>query len=109
MDDKKIKDILTYISGMKYAEQIRMMFLCSLNGMRSINFAYLQVKDVLPTISNQRCDLPGLRQEQRQKQMFLLYEQPDEEGILRIFEVFATKVERQTDTGDLFVYEPKAQ
>ena len=46
VDDKKIKDILTYISGMKHAEQIRMMFLCSLNGMRSINFAYLQVKDV---------------------------------------------------------------
>lgn len=40
VDDKKIKDILTYISGMKHAEQIRMMFLCSLNGMRSINFAY---------------------------------------------------------------------
>ena len=31
---------------MKHAEQIRMMFLCSLNGMRSINFCYLQVKDV---------------------------------------------------------------
>ena len=46
VDDKKIKDILTYISGMKHADQIRMMFLCSLNGMRSINFAYLQVKDV---------------------------------------------------------------
>ena len=30
---------------MKHAEQIRMMFLCSLNGQRSINFAYLQVKD----------------------------------------------------------------
>lgn len=45
VDDKKIKDILTYISGMKHAEQIRMMFLCSHNGMRSINFAYLQVKD----------------------------------------------------------------
>ena len=30
---------------MKHAEQIRMMFLCSLNGLRSINFAYLQVKD----------------------------------------------------------------
>ena len=27
VDDKKIKDILTYISGMKHAEQIRMMFL----------------------------------------------------------------------------------
>ena len=46
VDDKKIKDILTYISGMRHAEQIRMMFLCSLNGMRSINFAYLQVGDV---------------------------------------------------------------
>ena len=30
---------------MKHAAQIRMMFLCSLNGMRSINFAMLQVKD----------------------------------------------------------------
>ena len=46
IDDKKVKDILTYISGMRHAEQIRMMFLCSLNGMRSINFCYLQVKDV---------------------------------------------------------------
>ena len=46
IDDKKIKDILTYIQGMRHAEQIRMMFLCSLNGMRSINFAYLQVGDV---------------------------------------------------------------
>ena len=45
IDDKKIKDILTYISAMKHAAQIRMMFLCSLNGMRSINFAMLQVKD----------------------------------------------------------------
>ncbi|MBP5343792.1 MAG: site-specific integrase [Alphaproteobacteria bacterium] len=46
IDDKKIKDILTYIQGMRHAEMIRMMFLCSLNGMRSINFAYLQVADV---------------------------------------------------------------
>ncbi len=38
--------ILIYISGMKHAEQIRMMFLCSHNGMRSINFCYLQVKDI---------------------------------------------------------------
>ena len=45
VDDKKIKDILTYIRSMKHSEQIRMMFLCSLNRMRSINFAYLQVKD----------------------------------------------------------------
>ena len=46
IDDKKIKDILTYIQGIRHAERIRMMFLCSLNGMRSINFAYLQVGDV---------------------------------------------------------------
>ena len=46
IDDKKVKDILTYIAGMRHSEQIRMMFLCSLNGMRSINFCYLQVKDV---------------------------------------------------------------
>ena len=46
IDDKKLKDILTYIAGMRHAEQILMMFLCSLNGMRSINFCYLQVKDV---------------------------------------------------------------
>ncbi len=45
VDDKKIKDILAYVKSMKHAEQIRMMFLCSLNGLRSINFAYLQVKD----------------------------------------------------------------
>lgn len=45
VDDKKIKDILIYIKSMKHSEQIRMMFLCSLNGLRSINFAYLQVKD----------------------------------------------------------------
>lgn len=45
VDDKKIKDILAYIKSMKHAEQIRMMFLCSLNGLRSINFTYLQVKD----------------------------------------------------------------
>ncbi len=45
VDDKKIKDILTYIRSMKHSEQIRMMFLFSLNGLRSINFAYLQVKD----------------------------------------------------------------
>ena len=46
IDDKKIKDILTYIQGIRHAEQIRMMFFCSLNGMRSVNFAYLQVSDV---------------------------------------------------------------
>lgn len=41
--------------------------------------------------------------------MLLLYEQPDEEGILRIFEVFTAEMERQTDTGNLSVYEPKVQ
>ncbi len=46
VDDKKIKDILIYISGMKNAKQIRMMFLCSHNGLRSINFTYLQAKDI---------------------------------------------------------------
>ena len=45
IDDKKIKDIMTYIKSMKHSEQIRMMFLSSLNGLRSINFAYLQVKE----------------------------------------------------------------
>ena len=45
VDDKKIKDIMLYIKSMKHAEQIRMMFMCSLNGLRSINFAYLQIKD----------------------------------------------------------------
>ena len=34
VDDKKMRDILTYISGMKHAKKIRMMFLCSHNGMR---------------------------------------------------------------------------
>ena len=44
--DKKLKDILTYILGMRHGKQIRMMFLCSFNGMRSINFRNLQVQDV---------------------------------------------------------------
>lgn len=46
VSDNQIKDILTYINGLKHNKQIKMMFFCSLNGMRSINFAYLQVKDV---------------------------------------------------------------
>lgn len=46
VDENKIKDILTYIQGVKHPEQTRMMFLCSFNGMRCINFVYLQVKDV---------------------------------------------------------------
>lgn len=46
VSDNQIKDILTYIKGLRHSEMIRMMFFCSLNGMRSINFRYLQVKDV---------------------------------------------------------------
>lgn len=49
VDESKIKDILTYIQGVKHPEQTRMMFLCSFNGMRCINFVYLQVKDVYTT------------------------------------------------------------
>lgn len=44
--DTKIKDILTYIKGIRHSEMIRMMFFCSLNGLRSINFRSLQIKDV---------------------------------------------------------------
>lgn len=46
LDDRKIKDIFIFIKGMRHSEQIRMMFFCSLNGMRSINFRLLQIKDV---------------------------------------------------------------
>ena len=45
VDDKKLKDIFVYISGLKNSEQIRMMFLFSLNGFRSINFRLLQARD----------------------------------------------------------------
>ena len=41
VDDKKIKDILTYINGIRHSEQIRMMFLCSVDGLVTIYFAYL--------------------------------------------------------------------
>lgn len=44
--DSKLKDILAYIKGINHSEQIRMMFFCSLNGLRCINFRCLQVKDV---------------------------------------------------------------
>ena len=44
--DAKLKDIMTYIKGLNHSEMIRMMFFCSMNGMRSINFRCLQVKDV---------------------------------------------------------------
>ena len=44
--DSQLKDILAYIRGINHSEQIRMMFFCSLNGLRCINFRCLQVKDV---------------------------------------------------------------
>lgn len=44
--DAKLKDILSYIKGINHSEMIRMMFFCSLNGLRCINFRCLQVKDV---------------------------------------------------------------
>ena len=46
VSNNQIKDILSYIKGMRHSEMIRMMFFCSMNGMRSINFAYLQIKDI---------------------------------------------------------------
>ena len=46
ISDSQIKDILTYIKGLNHGDMLRMMFFCSINGMRSINFAYLQLKDI---------------------------------------------------------------
>lgn len=46
VSEEKIKDILSYIKGMKHSEMLRLLFIASLNGLRSINFRYLQVKDV---------------------------------------------------------------
>ena len=43
VDDKKIKDILNFIKSMKHAEQIRMMFLCSLNGMLPLKNAVILI------------------------------------------------------------------
>ena len=45
-NDKTLLKILTYISKQRQSHQIRMMFFCYLNGMRSINFTCLQIKDV---------------------------------------------------------------
>ena len=48
VDDKKIKAIFKYIDTLNNAKQIKQMFRFNyLCGMRCINFAYLQVKDVL--------------------------------------------------------------
>ena len=46
VSDAKLKKIMTYINGMNHSEMIRMMFFCSMNGMRCINFRCLQIKDV---------------------------------------------------------------
>lgn len=48
LSETQIKAILTYINGLKHHHMIRMLFMCSIGaGMRSINFCYLQLKDVL--------------------------------------------------------------
>ena len=54
VNNQKLKRILTYISHQRHPQQLRMMFLCSWHGMRSINFAYLQVKDVYTTAGTVR-------------------------------------------------------
>ena len=110
VDDKKIKDILTYISGMKYAEQIRMMFLCSLNGMRSINFAYLQVKDVFTDnlkIKDVIC-LDYDKNKGKNKCSYYMNSQMKKE-FCEYLKYLQTKVERQTDTGDLLFTSQKLQ
>lgn len=45
VENDKIKAILKYIKGMKHSEMIRMMFFCSMNGLRCVNFRCLQVRD----------------------------------------------------------------
>lgn len=47
IDDKKVKAIFRYIDTLNNSKQIRMMFMFSFNGMRSINFRNLQLRDVL--------------------------------------------------------------
>lgn len=47
IDDKKVKAIFKYIDTLENSRQIRMMFVFSFNGFRSINFRNLQLKDVL--------------------------------------------------------------
>ena len=47
ISDSKLKQIFTYIQGLKHHEMIRMMFFCSFGmGMRSINFYALTYSDV---------------------------------------------------------------
>lgn len=52
IDDKKVKAIFKYIETMPNHRQIRMMFMFSFNGMRSINFRNLQIKDVVDDFNN---------------------------------------------------------
>ena len=47
IDEKKVKAIFKYIDTLNNSKQIRMMFMFSFNGMRSINFRNLQLKDIL--------------------------------------------------------------
>lgn len=47
IDEKKVKAIFKYIDTLNNSKQIRMMFMFSFNGMRSVNFRNLQLKDVL--------------------------------------------------------------
>ena len=47
ISDTKLRQIFTYIQGLKHLEMIRMMFFCSFGmGMRSINFYALTYSDV---------------------------------------------------------------
>jgi len=63
VQNDKIKDILKYIKGLKHSEMLRMMFFCSLNGMRCINFRCLQLKDVIDSNGKAKdvIDLPALK------------------------------------------------
>lgn len=48
LSEAQIKAILIYINGLRHHHMIRMLFMCSIGvGMRSINFCYLQLKDIL--------------------------------------------------------------
>lgn len=63
VENDKIKDILKYIKGLKHSEMLRIMFFCSLNGMRCVNFRCLQIKDVVNNDGTVKdvIDLPALK------------------------------------------------
>ncbi len=55
ISNTKLKQIFTYIQGLKHHEMIRMMFFCSFGmGMRSINFYALTYSDVYDDQENVR-------------------------------------------------------